>query len=89
VIVWGPGGRATSAPVEVNIRPRIVEIAAVGSQLQVKFDGSPDRTYYLQRSTDLLNWEPVATMLKGPGAIAIAQPDPSPTPLYFRVEQAH
>ena len=89
VIVWGPGGRVTSAPVEVNIRPRIVEIAPVGSQLQVKFDGTPDRTYHLQRSTDLLNWEPVATMLKGPGAIAIAQPDPSPTPLYFRVEQAH
>jgi len=76
-IVSGQGSLATNPP-RIQALP--------GGDIAVSFQGIPGRVYQIQRSTDLNDWQPLASVTASPaGLIEFTDEDP-PTPSgYYRL----
>ena len=85
-------GAVSSAPAALNVAllpsPPLVETFTrlAGGEFYFQFSAEPGHTYWLESSTNFLNWVTVTNLVNDTGnAEVLILPDPSQSQQYFRV----
>jgi len=96
VTITDARGAAVTGTVTVTVRPdnpgtgqpaNAPLITTGGGTIGVTYYGIPGRTYEIQRSTDLTNWEPLATLVAAAnGAVKFTDENPPPGSAFYRLK---
>jgi hypothetical protein len=86
-------GATTLGTVQVTVQPSntvppgpMTLTFNAGGQAQFSFQGTPELTYTIQRSTTLVNWALLTTATASPsGAVTFSDPNPPPGKAFYRI----
>ena len=86
-------GATTLGTVQVTVQPSTTVPPGpmtltfnAGGQAQFSFQGTPELTYTIQRSTTLVNWALLTTATASPsGAVTFSDPNPPPGKAFYRI----